>query len=81
EEISRLFGEHGITTALAEEITHDSMNMAGLKVLAADPSNPSDNDNRTMAFLDAAGVKYEVKRTRTEYPEITVLLVCKAFSD
>jgi hypothetical protein len=80
EELSRLFGENGLTTSRAEEFTHESLNTTGLKVHVADPSNPIANDRKTMALLDAAGIDYEIEERTTEFPEITVLRVGRTVS-
>ena len=75
EELSRLFGEHGLTTSKVEEFTHESLNTTGLRVLIADPSKPTSNDQMTMKLLDAADIDYEIEQRTTEFPEITVLRV------
>jgi hypothetical protein len=80
EEISRLFGEHGLTTSTLGEFTRESLNISGLRILIVDPSNPTANDRKTLALLDAAGIEYKIEQRATEFPNITVLRVGKTFS-
>jgi len=77
EELMRLFGEYAITTTLTEEVTHESLNVRGLRVLIADPSNPSLNDQRTLKLLDAAQIEYGIEAKVTDLPRITTLRVGK----
>jgi hypothetical protein len=80
EELSRLFSENGLATTRLQEFTHESLNTTGLRVLIADPSNPTSNDRKTMALLDAAGIGYDIEQATTGFPEITVLRVGKTVS-
>jgi hypothetical protein len=80
EELSRLFGENGLTSSKEEEFTHESLNTTGLKVLVADPSNPTENDKKTIELLKAAGIEYEVEAAVAAFPQITVLRVGRTVS-
>lgn len=80
EELSDLFGGHAIATNTVNEVTHESLNTTGLKVLIADPPNPTNNDKVTMELLDAADIDYEIEQRTTEFPEITVLRVGRTVS-
>lgn len=80
EELARLFSEHAITVSRDLEYTDESLNVPGLRALIANPSDLTANDRKTLALLDAAGIKYEIEQATNESPEITVLRVGKTFS-
>jgi hypothetical protein len=67
EELKRLFAEYAIATTLVQEYTPESLNVPGLRVLIADPSNPSLNEQKTLNLLDAAEVEYQIEKAERNF--------------
>jgi hypothetical protein len=78
EELQSLFGEQGFTVTREENVTHESLNIPGLQMLIADPSNPTASDKITKALLDAAKIEYEIEQSITGFPQATTLRVGRA---
>ncbi len=75
QELMGLFGASAITVTSWEDNSYEALNIAGLKLLIADPGNPTDNNVKTMALLRAADIQFEVEKRETDAPLISTLRV------